>query len=160
VLRYDLKGLVKPAATVFAKGGDFLGSATQEIGKVADIGGFDVVVEQIEKLSGKVGQYEVEEDKAIFSVVASFTNRMKNPIGFGWDVYTPNLVDENGEEIPWSDDLISMSSGQTISQELKPGQTMRGRYVFIGPKSMVPAQLTLKDQRWTKREVVYKLPKP
>lgn len=158
VLRFDLRDKVKKMTSIWSPDGvDTVIKSTGEFGKVWDSGPFDVTIDKIEKVETQVGNYEVPEGQALFLVHTTVKNSLKQPYRAVWGMYEPKLVDENGEEIEWRADWLTITGNKTIDQDLDPGDTIRGKLIFVGSKDLKPTKLTLSDSI-TKRTISFPVP--
>jgi len=156
VLRYDLRTLVKPLQSPFTKDGiDALPDAEVTVGTPVALGALDWNVERIETIEGKLGDYEAGEEEKLFAVTVNISNPTMAAISASWNTLKPVLKDANGEEIEWKQDLLTLSSNRTVETEIGAGENLRARFVFIGPKSVQPAALTL-EEPGTKRKARFK----
>ena len=146
VLRYDLSEKLGKVESIFsANGFDLAPEGPGQIGTKFEVGGREVEVQEVATRSSKVGDYEPSEDSQLITVQVKVTNLFGKPIGVSWNSFEPKLLSEDGEELDWRSDFISMGSGKTIGQEVAGGESVRGLMVFGGPKGITPNRLKLKE---------------
>ncbi|MFZ4506880.1 MAG: hypothetical protein ACOYON_04195 [Fimbriimonas sp.] len=144
VLRYDLEGKLLPAKTSFSPDGfDFVNEFTGEVGKPFDVSAVEAEVQEVASHQGNVGNYKRYQDRLIFTVQVKYTNLLSRPLLLNWNTLKPTLLDENGEKMGWETDMISLGTGSSISQEVAPGESIRGLLIFKGQGAQKPAKLRL-----------------
>lgn len=146
VLRYDLSDALGKVESIFSTNGiNLANEGPGQIGTKFEVGGREVEVQEVATRSSKVGNYEPSEDSQLITVQVKVANLFGQPLTVSWNSFEPKLLTEDGEEIDWRSDYISMGSGKTISQDVAPGESVRGLLVFGGPKGVTPNRLKLKD---------------
>lgn len=113
-------------------------------------------MEKIETLSEAVGDYTPGEGERVYAVTVAAANNAGKASNVTWSSVEPKLIDANGEAVEWKQDLLSLSSNRTVETELKPGASVRGRFIFVGPATIKPASITLKDQTGSGRSIQVK----
>jgi hypothetical protein len=159
VLRYDLNNLVGKMKTIFSPSGlDMLSEAGAELNKPFDFGGVEVEVQEVKGHTEPLGRFRLyNKESMIFTATVKYTNLLLRPINMYWATLRPELTDEDGEKILWQQDWVSMGTKSSLNQEVAPGESLRGMFVFTGLKSQKPVRLRLVDAQ-TKRMVTIKLP--
>ncbi|MGV3617300.1 MAG: hypothetical protein ACO1SV_18385 [Fimbriimonas sp.] len=159
VLRYDLRGKVKPLTGAFAanEGVDILKEGQAAVGATFPLGKFDWTVEGVEMVDGPVGSYKAPTGEKMFVVTVRAANSGLVKLPLSWNTLQPTLKDADGELLEWKQDFLGMNSNKTIGVEVDPNDSMRGKFVFSGVPTAKPARLTLLD-RGTGRSVVVKFP--
>jgi len=146
VLRYDLSESLGKVESIFTTNGiDLANEGPGQIGAKFEVGGREIEVQEVATRSSKVGDYEPSEDAQLITVQVKVTNLFAKPLGVAWNSFEPKLMTEDGEELDWRSDYISMGSGKTIGQDVAPGESVRGLLVFSAPKGVSPNRLKLKD---------------
>lgn len=144
ILRFDLKDKVKTMTSIFAPDGmNVLQTVPAPFAKPFDFGAFDLNVETVEAAPGAVGQYQPAEGQTIFVATVSFTNMLNRPHRLGWGTFQPKLMDENGDNIEWCSDMLTITGNQTIDEQIECDQVKRGKIVFRGVKGQKPKKLKL-----------------
>lgn len=157
VVRYDLRTALKPLKSTFSPNGiDLLQAGTGTLNQPFDVGPWDIVVEKIEKVTGQVGAYSSNDEQDLFLVTAKFTNTLLRPHNLTWNTFEPSVTDENGEALDWVSDFYTMTGNKTLNMDVDGGATVRGKWVFAGPKSFVGQTLKLKHNE-TERTISVKL---
>jgi hypothetical protein len=159
VLRYDLLDKVGKMKTTFSPDGlDMLSDANAELVKPFDMSGVEMEVQEIKSHTEAFGRFRpYNKESVILTATVKYTNLLLRPTNFYWATFRPELTDENGEKIEWQQDWVSIGTQSSLNQEVAPGESLRGMFVFKGLKSQKPARLRLRDER-TKRTVTIKLP--
>lgn len=158
VLRYDLRGKVKPLTGPFAinEGIDIAKEGAASLNVPFAHGQLDWTVESVEAVEGAVGRYKPSEGQKMFVVTMSAKNAGLTKFGVTWNTLRPTMKDADGEPLEWLQDYVGVNSNNTLSTELEPNDTIRGKLVFRGPANAKPAKLTLLDSK-TNRTIVIKL---
>lgn len=154
VLRYDLSDVLGKVESIFTNDGiDLANEGPGKIGTKFEVGGREIEVQEVATRTSKVGDYEPSEDNQVITVQMKVTNLFAKPISVSWSSFQPSLTTEDGEQLDWRSDFISMGSGKTISQEVAPGESIRGLLVFAAPKGVLPNRLKLREN-FTGRVIV------
>lgn len=158
VLRYDLRGKVKPLTGPFAanEGIDIAKEGNVALNTPFALGQLDWTIESVEAVEGPIGNYKAGANEKVYIVVASVKNSGLMKFGVTWNTLRPAIKDADGEGFEWKQDFVGMNSNKTISTELEPNDTLRAKFVFTGPASAKPAKLSFLDSK-TNRTIVIKL---
>lgn len=158
LLRYDLRGKVKPLVGPFAtnEGIDIAKEGNATLNAPFAHGQLDWTVESVEAVNEPVGRYKAGDGEKMFIVTMTAKNAGLTKFPVTWNTLRPTMKDADGEPFEWLQDFVGMSSGKTISTELEPNDTIRGKLVFRGSANAKPAKLTLLDGK-TNRTIVIKL---
>lgn len=160
VLRYDLRDTIKKSTSVFSADGVSIGNdASVELAKPFDFAGFQMEVQEIAEASTPIGNYAPSGTSGIYYVTVKFSNPLAKPLSVGWQYFKPELTDENGEKVHWPSDMVSMSSGTTLTQDVDGDGSVRARYVFTGAKGLKLAKFKL-THNGTERSITVKVPQP
>lgn len=158
VLRYDLRGKVKPLNSPFAtnEGIDIAKEGVGALNTPVALGQLDWTFESVEAVEGPVGNYKAREGEKVYIVVATAKNSGLMKFNVTWNTLRPTMKDADGEPFEWKQDFVGMNSNKTISTELEPNDTIRAKFVFTGPATAKPAKLSFLDGR-TNRTITIKL---
>lgn len=157
ILRYDLRDGLKKTDSVFSTDGISIGdTATVELAKPFEFSGFDVEIQEAKEATEAIGAYTPSSSSGVYYVTVKFSNPLAKTISIGWQYFTPELTDENGEKIHWPSDMVSVSSGKTFTQDIDADGSVRARYMFTGAKGLKLAKFKL-THNGTGRAVSVKL---
>lgn len=160
VLRYDLTNKVEKMDSVFSRDGiDLLDTGTplKPMDPGAVMGPLAVKYDGILYTTEKIKGYAPGPGETYLCIDVTFTNVMLKPVPVGFQYFSPQITDTNGEKISWNRDLISRSMAASIGQMIEPGESVSGRYYF-----KITAGRTVKTCRFThegsQRTVEFELP--
>lgn len=157
VLRYDLRESMVKTTSVFSTDGISIeDQANVELAKPFEFAGFDVEIQEAKEATEPVGSYAPSASSGVYYVTVKFSNPLAKPLSVGWQYFKPELTDENGEKVHWPSDMVSMSSGKTLGQDVDADGSIRARYVFTGAKGLKLAKFKLTHNR-TERTISVKL---
>ena len=157
VLRFDLRDPLVKSTSVFSTDGVSVGNeATVELGKPFDFAGFDMEIQEMKEATEPIGAFVPSASSGVYYVTIKFSNPLAKPQSVGWQYFKPELTDENGEKLHWPSDMVSMSTGKTLVQEVDGDGSVRARYIFTGPKGLKLAKFKLFHNR-SERSATVKL---
>lgn len=158
ILRYDLRGKVKPLTGPFAtnEGIDIAKEGAGALNTPVALGQLDWTFESVEAVDGPIGNYKAREGEKVYIVTATAKNSGLMKFNVTWNTLRPTMKDADGEPFEWKQDFVGMNSNKTISTELEPNDSIRAKFVFTGPANAKPAKLSFLDSR-TNRTLVIKL---
>jgi hypothetical protein len=144
VLRYDLKGKVQKFTGLFAdaNGVNVLDTAAAKLGDKVGLGAFDFTVEKVEESAQAIGEVEPGEGQKLFVITVAFANATKVAQSLNWSVYGLEMKDQNDETIAFKESLLRAVGNAPVEGEAKPGEVVRGRFMFAGAKEAKPSFLT------------------
>lgn len=158
VLRYELRDALAKSTSIFTPDGvSIANDAAVELAKPFEFGGFDVEVQEAMEATEAIGAYAPTASTGVYFVTVKFSNPLAKPLSVGWQYFKPELTDENGEKVHWPADMVSVSSGKTLVQDVDPDGSVRARYVFTGAKGLKLAKFKLTHNR-SERTISVKLP--
>lgn len=158
VLRFDLRESIKKSTSVFSPDGVSIGNeAVVELGKPFDFAGFDMEIQEMKEATEPIGAYNPSASSGVYYVTVKFSNPLAKPLSVGWQYFKPELTDENGEKVHWPSDMVSMSSGKTLVQDVDSDGSVRARYMFTGAKGLKLAKFKL-THNGSERFVTVKVP--
>lgn len=158
VLRFDLRDSIKKSTSVFSADGVSIGNeATVELAKPFDFAGFDMEIQEMKEATEPIGAFIPSATSGVYYVTVKFSNPLAKPLSVGWQYFKPELTDENGEKVHWPSDMVSVSSGKTLVQDIDPDGSVRARYMFTGAKGLKLAKFKLTHNR-TERSATVKVP--
>ena len=135
VLRYDLRGKVKPLAAPIADPADATGcTALKEVpaqlGVYYPTGLFDVKVESASYTSETYADHEPQQGTRHLVLNASFKNQTGESQYVGWATFIPKVVTKGGETIAYNEYLLNASRDESLRGDVPAGQEIRGRFFF------------------------------
>jgi hypothetical protein len=144
VLRFDLKGKVKKYTGMYAApdGITVLDVGNAKIGEKVELGQFDFTIEKVEESETAIGEVDLPEGQKLFVATIAFTNASKLNRALDSASYNITMKDTNGEPIEYRK-LIRAIGMSDINQEIKAGELLRGRMLFVGPKEAKAASITM-----------------
>lgn len=159
VLRYDLTGKLNKMTSAFAQGSIDLAKTIEvkSLNELLQVGPYDIKVEDVSYTTESVfGRKPVDGEK-ICVIKASFKNPLSMPVSLGFQYITPSLIDATGKALPWNATLMGEASDSYLSQEISPGETVKGRYYFVVPADINPTKLRFThvgmERSWTYSQI-------
>ncbi len=142
VVRYDLKGKVKPLTGIFA-----MSEPTAKFGENLPIGVYDWVVSAPESSTkSPIPSMEVEESAPFLTFPITVSNPGKIVKYFRYDSLQYEFTDADGTPVDIAAvDAVRASSPEPFAGDLKSGQALKLRLVFRLAGNAKPVSLTLKD---------------
>ncbi|MFB3880732.1 MAG: hypothetical protein ACE149_05685 [Armatimonadota bacterium] len=168
VVRYDLRGKVKPLVAPFVDPEDKTGSSALtevkgEVGAWLPTGRYDVRFDNAEYSTAPIAEQELPEDSRYLLVYVTLKNGCAIEQGVGWSVLAVSVALEDGGEAAWSEQLYLAKSWRPVDVTLKPGQELAVKYAFVLPSDVSAQTLRLREEDLPNtsdpigREVVYDL---
>ncbi|HEX8834287.1 MAG TPA: DUF4352 domain-containing protein, partial [Abditibacteriaceae bacterium] len=150
VLRYDLRGVVKPLAAPFADAADAAGSTARsevvaEAGKFFPAQAFDINLGETSYTDGPLGDHEKEEGKRFFVAKVTIRNATTTPQSYNWSTLAPVLTASDDEKADWNQVFFKTARNEDATGELKPGEEYTGRIFFQLPADVTAKTLTLTE---------------
>jgi hypothetical protein len=154
VVRYDLRGKVKPIAAPFADPADAAGATSRPtapvpMGTYYPCGAFDMKVDSVTYTRAPLGIGESaqapEDGKRYVSIVFSFRNMTNREERYYWATFAPELRDADGEKVEYPQVLLKASRNEVAEGKLKPGEEARARMYFVLPDETAAKTLTLAE---------------
>lgn len=135
VIRYDLRGKVKPLAAPLADPADPSGaSALEEVPAQMNVY-YPTGVYDVQLVSAAYAQQPMLGDAPGSGMrYLVFTFMVKNQAArsesLDWGVFLPKLRTQDGDNIEWNENLLHGSQDESFEMELDPGQEARVRIYF------------------------------
>lgn len=148
VLRYDLKGKVRPVGGPArdpkdTSGASALKTVPASIGVTYQMGDFDVNLESIGYATKPIKDVELDEGARILVATATVRNGARQPALLRYDSLDARSTDSDGADIEWAGSLLRGTSDAEFDGELAPGKEVRVRLYAIIPEGVAPRDLTL-----------------
>lgn len=141
VLRYDLKGKVKPLAAPYADPEDKTGATAfskvpAKIGDMYQIGEFGVKVDGISFRDKPMPDSEMGEGNHYLVLALTIKNIAPTKQFLRGDFFQLGIKDADGVTTQPMWDMYLASRDIAFSNDVEPGQEVRGRYIFEVPKDL------------------------
>lgn len=139
VLRYNLKGKVKPLAAPFADPADKTGATALEdipaqMNTYYPLGALNVKLENVAyNDSAQMGEIELEENEKFLVAQIQVKNVSASEQFLRWDTFDPVITDTDGAEVANCADMLYKSKDTSFSTNLKPAQELTVRCIFKVP---------------------------
>lgn len=146
VLRYPLKGKVKPLPAPIADAADKSGATAltdvpAKIGDYYPLGAYSVKLESAALSDAAINGKAPKAGSKYLTLILTARNDAPGKQGMMWHTFTPKLTDADGLEVKWNSTTLLASRDQPIgSQNIEPKQEVKIRYYFE-----VPGDLGLKS---------------
>jgi hypothetical protein len=144
VLRFDLKGKVKKFIGMFAApdGVTALDIGKAKIGEKIELGHLDITVEKIEESPTAIGEMDLPEGQKVVILTVAYSNSTKVTRAIDSASYVLSMKDANDETIEYRETLLRAVGNTALTENIKPGETKRGRLIFAAAKEATPANVT------------------
>jgi hypothetical protein len=141
VVRFDLRGKVKPLPAPVADPSDASGAtARKEVpavpGTFYATGVFDTRLDEVSYVKGPLLQREAGDGKRYFTAVLTLKNRTNRPQSYYWGYFLADLKDAEGEKSAYAQALLKPTRDEATSGDLAPGEEARIRYFFPIPNDV------------------------
>lgn len=156
VLRYDLRGKIKPLAPPFKDPKDTSGTIALEtvpaalnapfqIG-YADDTTWDLEIEKVAFVEGALGEWEPDEENRLLVMTAKVTNQNAQKWLFRYDSVLPTVVTTDDERIDATMEMLHATANRSIGHNLEKGASGRFRMFFQMPKDAKVKTLLIRQQ--------------
>lgn len=139
VVRYDLRGKVKPLPAPFADTEDTAGATVRklvpaQVGTFYPLGAYDVRLDSVTYTTTPVGDGEGAETpgegKRYAIINVTVRNAATAEYDYQWGTFAPELKDADGEKYPYNNQVLKATRNESASGTLKPGEEIRLRYYY------------------------------
>lgn len=160
VLRYDLRGKVKPLPAPIADPADTTGATALEkvpgqLGEYYPIRDLHAKIDSVAFSEAPIKGRKLAKGARYLVINGTAKNNLTRKFGFRWSSIKPNLTDVDGGTIRWGDSGIYFASrDDTANAEIEPGQEFRFRFVFDVPEGVQPKTFSM-TQGGTSRSYEY-----
>lgn len=133
VLRYDLRGKIKPLRgpavdTTDKEGASALTEVPAEFGKTYQVGVFDVTLDSAVYSTTPIRDQELEEGARNLLVSATIKNANPQEELLRYDTIQAKYTDQDGAEISYSQDLLAASRDVSFDSQVAFGKEMKVRF--------------------------------
>lgn len=148
VLRYDLKGKVKPLAgpavdPAVKDGATALSEVPAQIGKTYQMGVFDITIDAMAYSTTALKDQELGEGERNFLVSATVKNGHPADQLLRYDTVQMKYEDQDGAEISYSQDLLAASRDVSFDTNLALGKSAKVRFPVKVAKDQQVAKVTM-----------------
>ncbi len=149
VIRYDLRGVVKPLSAPFADAADksgvtALGDIPAQANTYYPLQRFDISLLST-AYADALGEIVPEEGQKFFVATFAFRNATNAEHSFDWSTFKPELKDAEGEAAEWPQAMLKATRNDHTDGTLKPGEEYKARYYFPLPKDASAKTFTLSE---------------
>jgi hypothetical protein len=164
VIRYDLRGKVKPLPVPFADTADTTGATARKMvpaqaGVFYPLGEYDVRLDSVAYTTAPLGDGENAEEPGDGKRYATFLCTVRNAAtaeyDYQWGTFRPELKDADGEKYEFNNQILKATKNEMAQGNLKPGEEIRIRYFFAIGNEATAKTLTL--NRWVGNDTTHTL---
>lgn len=150
VLRYDLRGKVKPLTAPFADPSDSSGvTALSEVPAKAAVlypyQQFDMQFDNSAFYTGSMGEVSLDEGKRFLTATITLKNARINPVEYGGGTIRSWVILASGEKVEGNEGLFRPNRGEGMQGELKRGEKVQARLLFSVPEGDAPKTLYIQE---------------
>ncbi|MHB0998917.1 MAG: hypothetical protein ACYC27_06695 [Armatimonadota bacterium] len=148
VLRYDLRGKVKPLPAPIADPSDPSGATAlekvpAEMGVFYPMKSLQFKIESAQFSTASLAGAAPRKGFRYLIVTAAAKNPMINKDGMRWSTFTPKLTDIDNAEIRWDGQTYYGSRDDSVNSDIEPGQELRFRHIFKVPENVQLKELAV-----------------
>ena len=142
VLRYNLKGKIKPLAAPFIDPKDKTGiialaQVPAEVGTYYPLTELDVKFESAtysqKSTSSEDSEESSEESTRVLDIRLTAKNDSPNPLDIDVSTFTPSLRDADGNEIEWQQEMYQDKRDVALESKLEPTKEIKIRFRYVVP---------------------------
>jgi hypothetical protein len=141
VLRYDLKGKVKPLVAPYAdpadpSGASALANTPAKFGTSYPLGEFNFNLEGTSLSEDAIAGWELAEGNRYLALNATVKNASPVKQFLRGDAFAISLKDVDGSEVTYNGDMLLASRDKPVETDVSPGQELKVRILFQVPKDV------------------------
>lgn len=142
VLRYQLKGKVKPIPAPIADPADKSGATALtdvpgKIGEFYPLGNYSVKLESAALGDAAINGKAPKANHRFLTIILTARNDSPAKQNMMWHAFVPKLTDTDGLEVKWNGTLLLASRDQPIgAQTIEPKQEVKIRYFYEVPNDL------------------------
>jgi hypothetical protein len=141
VIRYDLRGKAAPLTEPFADPADATGAtARKEVpakaGEFYPLGELSARLDSTAFTTEPLGRRELKKDHRYLTAVFTVKNISNSEKRVYWGDFATELIDADGEKVPYTQSLLKATRDEQASGNLQPGEEMRVRFFFPLPQNV------------------------
>ncbi len=141
VLRYDLKGKVKPLPAPYADPADPTGATAlskvpAKMGEAYPICEYSFTLDSVSLSDTPIADMELAEGNRYLVLKATVKDVAPSQQMLRFDTFSPVLRDEDGATVEYSQNLLAASRDKSIETQMDPGQEMKVRIIYQVPKDL------------------------
>jgi hypothetical protein len=151
VIRYDLRGKVKPLPAPIADPADTSGATVRkaaipaEAGAYYPFGVFDFQFESAAYTTEALRSDGPGDGNRYLTATFRIKNATGTPQRYYWATFEPELRDSDGEKVEYPQILLKGTRNDDAEGNLAPGEETRIRFVFVLPQKTGGKTLTLSE---------------
>jgi hypothetical protein len=150
VIRYDLRGKVRPLTGSSADPADAEGATARkevpaQAGAFYPLGVFEARLDEVGYTEQPLARREPGADKRFVTAVFTIRNATQADASYTWSDFLPELKDADGEKAPYTQALLKASRDEKADGTLAPGEEARVRFFFPLPKTVDAKTLALAE---------------
>ncbi len=152
VLRYQLKGKVKPLLAPIADPADKSGATAltdvpAKIGDYYPLGTYSVKLDSATLGDAAINGKAPKANNRFLTVILTARNDSPAKQNMMWHAFVPKLKDADGLEVKWNSTLLLASRDQPIgAQTIEPKQEVKIRYFFEVPNDLKLASFSISEK--------------
>jgi hypothetical protein len=138
VLRYDLRGQVKPLPKEIASPADPSGATAPEtipaqLGVYYPLRGLHVKIDSVAYATTSIKGRTPPKGGRYLIISATAKNLLSRPFSFVWSSVTPKVEDMDGGELKWTGDPLFASRDESAKASIEQNKEFRFRHIFEVP---------------------------
>ncbi|HVK06067.1 MAG TPA: hypothetical protein VM490_21535 [Armatimonadaceae bacterium] len=151
VVRYDLRGKVKPLPAPIADPADPTGATVRkaipaEANTYYPLGEFDVQFESAAYTTEELRGQSAGDGNRYLTATFRIKNATNTPKRYYWATFTPELRDADGEKVEYPQTLLKATRPEVAEGgDVAPGEEVRFRFFFVLPEKVAGKTLTLTE---------------
>ena len=163
VLRYDLRGKIKPLAAPFLdpncqlngtedkvveadkKGANALAIIPAQLEVYYPTGSFDTKVIGFSYTNSAINENDPSEGGRFLVVLLIVKNQQSDERHINWAQIQPEVKTTDGEKLEWNQEMLLKSRDAQVDQTINPGDEMTVRFYFDLPSSSEAKTFTLQE---------------
>lgn len=148
VIRFDLRGKVKPIPAPYADPADPSGAtpllaAPAAMGTYLPTGAFDIKLESVAYSTEAINKRKPAAGQRYLTAIFSIKNVSESRRGYGWSTWKPLVKDADGEKIEYNQTILKASRDEPANGNLEPGEEARVRFFFALPENVDARTITI-----------------
>jgi hypothetical protein len=164
VIRYDLRGKVKPLAAPFMDTTDTTGATARKLvpaqpGVFYPLGEYDVRLDSVAYTTTALGNGEEAEapgdGKRYVTLLFTVRNAATSAYDYQWGTFQPELKDADGEKYEFKNQILKATKNDAAQGNLKPGEEVRIRYFYAIGNDATAKTFSL--NRWVGNDTTHTL---
>jgi hypothetical protein len=152
VIRYDLRGVAKALPAPFADPSDATGATAiaevpGQVGQYYPLGMFDAKVDSVTFTTDPLNKRAPTAGNRFLVATVTLKNMSGRDQSISWSTVRPELIDSDGEKVPYNQTALKASRDEAISGRLANGEVTTIRFFFQVPEGVTGQSLKLVEGR-------------